>query len=1554
MKLKQFTLVLILVIGNIVVSQSQIDESIELKYWNLRNKFRKHFISYNPSTANFDAGKAIPIHQHNIYKQGSTGMLGCYNSNLAGHIKIGDAPEAIGMYLAALTLEYRMLKDEGKSTKSVLNEIYYLIEAINRLDLKAEGFMGGSNTLNGFLIRDDADDNLRQTFVSESAITNDKEDKIACITSDAYPATTQAKKEDAAFSKDHITDLFLGFSFVKKFMYDAPAFVQPLATDAPMDINLEVQNIVNRIMTELVKDRVISANSTTIGNFFTNNGILCTSNFDITMNYVIWNPIVNKLVPRGNNLNVFAYPVASIAHKLTNVAWDANPLHIKIDGSLCTNWPYTVFDKSYAIGSVNDKVPAIWKSAGSNIGSLMANNLSIPICDQFVNYLVPTVTNFCTNSLNDFSYNTSYDLNVVAYLLCSLASQSNTWTHGQVVALADHYDMWQFDLQHALLNNTYAMKPKSFYEQILLSAPCDGPYNYNAPTAGTYDSNWYTSNKWTHPSNPNFVTPDTNAEFQGDFPGYDYMFLYNMYRYYFKSQITPKYSEDNSCSCAGSNSILNFTNNGVLNGSTVVNRKFSTYKDLGIWLKEYISSNLTIPSGLSLANSSDIVVCNNAVVDVLNGGSLINNTTINPNDSIKIIFKKGTQLKLRSGSKLIVGNNTKIIIEKGASLILEPNTEIQLRGTNSLLDVRDVNTNIALTNSNDQILITCGAGNSQGGTAKFAGGNFSHGSNTKFIIENCYVQFGYDTKTPDRMNYYYASKADLQLQGDKSVLDLQGDLTIGNGANFTFTWPGNNKHGFIKFSRPGWWGGNTVPHILTGKLGGCSFELVGSGLNDKMMEVAQETVYMPDDIKFMCRIRNAKIEFTSNYARLQIPCDYDIYRDNFVCPNLSSLTNSPRGLILFGQNAKPIDQCVFSNFTYWGLDAELFYGGNKLFLSNDNFNNSSVYVQGKGADITSCNFYNTYAPLAFKLSTSNSNIKNCSFSTNQSNMKGYASKTGMTTPTNRSWDYLPFSGSNGHQMGSAGVFITSSPVIFNFENTSIKGFECGIVADQSILNVKCGEIKNNDFGIALYSNAKVNMSTSTYLTIGSLSVNSGQVDMEDNAITIFTELASEINLLNGFNNLKPNTSSHPWNTVTVPLGSGGPHNTITYTSYTDYPVIHGLLPEKSPCLNSPSTLYADYNYWKKDHSTSLGLYPVDSVCTVFYQDCYPLWIPNFSGNRVYFHDSYELYKNQFTGCQPTSPCVGNGCRTTPIANCTSCSNINTSALGVTISNNAAQAADNFVLSNNTTSNKQAASLYSDILRSNIRTQGSNEDKYVNDYAHHRLHQTFGEMYDHQQIPDSMANQVDLVNAIQALDAQITPLDTSNGNYTNTIFTLLEKGQLYRASRLRQVALNSFNQALTLAKTQKHKDYINQWICLTNAEITALSDITKKGEFSFVMDSCTGRIPANLSSAKTIFSQVNSATENRDSRELNTDNSYDVKIYPNPTSGIIYIAYHFDEPGDCELILSDVTGKEVKSIILENSNNLTKLDNKDLESGIYFYQVKKDDKLLKTDKLIIVK
>jgi hypothetical protein len=67
----------------------------------------------------------------------------------------GDATLYLGWYIGVLATEYHMLKTNSQQTNSILEELWFAILAVERLDSVAELYWNKPASVNGFLIRDD-------------------------------------------------------------------------------------------------------------------------------------------------------------------------------------------------------------------------------------------------------------------------------------------------------------------------------------------------------------------------------------------------------------------------------------------------------------------------------------------------------------------------------------------------------------------------------------------------------------------------------------------------------------------------------------------------------------------------------------------------------------------------------------------------------------------------------------------------------------------------------------------------------------------------------------------------------------------------------------------------------------------------------------------------------------------------------------------------------------------------------------------------------------------------------------------------------------------------------------------------------------------------------------------------------------------------------------------------------------------------------------------------------------------------------------------------------
>jgi hypothetical protein len=166
--------ILTLFISTIICQGQSPNENLE-KYWQYRNRVTQNFLKVGSS-----AGESIPMSARSIgfpysgsdtqtrrvYWQDATIYLGHYLSVLGSEVKL-----LLSSYQSSSdNIEKQILLNQLEQTK---NELYYAIEAANRLDRKAEVYLAQSDQqpspddLNGLILRDDVPQNFFQNYIDD-------------------------------------------------------------------------------------------------------------------------------------------------------------------------------------------------------------------------------------------------------------------------------------------------------------------------------------------------------------------------------------------------------------------------------------------------------------------------------------------------------------------------------------------------------------------------------------------------------------------------------------------------------------------------------------------------------------------------------------------------------------------------------------------------------------------------------------------------------------------------------------------------------------------------------------------------------------------------------------------------------------------------------------------------------------------------------------------------------------------------------------------------------------------------------------------------------------------------------------------------------------------------------------------------------------------------------------------------------------------------------------------------------------------------------------------
>lgn len=479
---------------------------------------------------------------------------------------------------------------------------------------------------------------------------------------------------------------------------------------------------------------------------------------------------------------------------------------------------------------------------------------------------------------------------------------------------------------------------------------------------------------------------------------------------------------------------------------------------------DYLTGIIPLPGSTLNMFTSDC----GAYIKVENGGQLILGDNSTGNKAI-LRITAGSKLHLTNGSKLVINDNSQLIVEPGAIFIHDLGATIELNGAGSLLDIQMENFKTAVA-VGKTFKITKGTA-TEGGTLKIADGEFAllaGGGISNLIIDGCKFVAG------PKLKLRYETGANIQLVDTKSQLEIQGQLSISPNANFTF-----KGNGFVKFNHT-----STYPstNIIAGTNARMTFK--GSGKNNKVLEIVQETLYAPDLLAEFS-VADGTIAMGGG-ARLQ-PGGKKISFTNTRVTSTSGIQNSHRGLTIYGQPGVTIDNCDFENGKY-GVYAWLSYGGAALKISNSTFKNcdQGLFSHDKGIDLDN---------VVFEKCTTGWNAEAMSFPGSAIRCMANENSVGINYGTGA-----------GADLKLDGISMMKNSVSYNTPY-----FHGGIEMNGSAkLTIQCGNITNNSTAISITNNAELDLSS--YKTN----------NITNNDLAILISFAKNFYLNEGSNNLISN------------------------------------------------------------------------------------------------------------------------------------------------------------------------------------------------------------------------------------------------------------------------------------------------------------------------------------------------------------------------------------------------------------------------------------------------
>ena len=217
---KHIIITLLLLIFNSIIFAQTRNNNLENKYNNYSISLKQNYvlgIGNNP-------GYSLPAAER---------------QNKKSTIKWADATIFLGHYIGVLATEFYILSEKQQATDKTIEELYYALSTLYRLDYKAETYYyqedssAGTALLNGFFVRDDISNISKQEYTklnSQSQLLEVK--NFESDFTDFENGKTYSLNNE--MSKDQVIFLLMGLKLVEKYIPENIAYKKG---DSIMSIN---------------------------------------------------------------------------------------------------------------------------------------------------------------------------------------------------------------------------------------------------------------------------------------------------------------------------------------------------------------------------------------------------------------------------------------------------------------------------------------------------------------------------------------------------------------------------------------------------------------------------------------------------------------------------------------------------------------------------------------------------------------------------------------------------------------------------------------------------------------------------------------------------------------------------------------------------------------------------------------------------------------------------------------------------------------------------------------------------------------------------------------------------------------------------------------------------------------------------------------------------------------------------------------------------------------------------------------------------------------------
>lgn len=238
----KFLVAYLLISLNVFPQPVSTNFSLSDKYFH----FRKRLVNEFTLGIGNGFGQSIPASVRNSYDRS-------YNGEHT--ILWGDATIDLAYYTGILATEYLLLSKQNQLTEKTLQELYYALEAFNRLDYYAEEYFGFPPSLNGFFVRSDVGRGLYdQKYKNKNyadvlkSLNFNVQDSVNNIESEWLSNYLYHDEKRFAVSKDQVFHLLLAMRLVVKCIPENVHYDNFLFRDNEITFVKEAKNITDRIM----------------------------------------------------------------------------------------------------------------------------------------------------------------------------------------------------------------------------------------------------------------------------------------------------------------------------------------------------------------------------------------------------------------------------------------------------------------------------------------------------------------------------------------------------------------------------------------------------------------------------------------------------------------------------------------------------------------------------------------------------------------------------------------------------------------------------------------------------------------------------------------------------------------------------------------------------------------------------------------------------------------------------------------------------------------------------------------------------------------------------------------------------------------------------------------------------------------------------------------------------------------------------------------------------------------------------------------------------------